>query len=403
MKEMSKIRKYLFLAAILSTTVAMMGDCLVTPAADTLYKFFNNEAGVNAFLSAPMIVALFGSIFFGALSLKVDKKWILLFGAFCFTISGVLGILVRSLPYMTFMRCILGVALGACNVTSVSIIAQTFIDEKERSRYTSFITAGTSLCGVVLTLISGSIAEIFGWEAVFHIHWVGVIMMLLIVFFVPKSPPVKEKEEEMDENLVPSEENKKRWPVNLVTLIVSQFIWYNLYGIIFFQISVYIAERGIGNEAFSGTMASTYNLVSFASCLLFSFVYSKLKYACGLVYYGLFAVGFAIMLAGSGRLTTVIACLLIGCASGTALSYFAVRGTMIVPREKMSMAVTCYSATMGIGMGISTYTAMGIKSILGTDTFVGMLPAMIVIAAIGTLASLVFTLREKTHPSKYYL
>ena len=79
MHEMSKLRKILFQTAILITTVAMMGDCLVTPAADTIYKFFNNEAGVNAFLSAPTIVAMFSSIFFGALSAKVDKKKILLF------------------------------------------------------------------------------------------------------------------------------------------------------------------------------------------------------------------------------------------------------------------------------------------------------------------------------------
>lgn len=402
MQEMSKTRKLLFLTAILFTTVAMMGDCLVTPAADTIYKFFDNEAGVNAFLSAPTIVAMFASIFFGALSTKVDKKKILLFGAACFTISGVFGIAIPSLPYMIFMRCVLGLALGACNVTSVSIIAQTFIDEKQRSRYTSFITAGTSLCGVILTLISGALAQTFGWQSVFYIHLVGIIMMVLIIFFVPKCPPIKEEEEE-SVNLVIVEENRTKWPVHLVTLIASQFVWYILYGIIFFQISIYVVERNIGNEAFSGAMASTYSLVAFLFCLAFSFVYSKVKYACGLIYYGLFTVGFLIMLFGSSRFTTVLACVLIGMATGTALSYFAVRGSLIVPREKMSMAVTCYSACMGIGMGVSTYVAMGIKAILGVDTFVGMLPALVVIAGIGTVMSLVFVIKEKNHPSKYYI
>ena len=404
MEETSKVKKVLFIGALLLTTIVMMGDSLITPAAGTLYAEFDNEIGVNALLSTPTFVAMIASIVFGALSMKIDKKTLLIVGMVCFIVSGVFGVAIDSLPYMIFMRVVLGIAMGATNVCAIAIISQVFIDDTERSRYISFVTAGTSLCGIFLTLISGALAEAFGWRVVFHIHWVGVIILALIILFVPKCPPVKADEgEETSEGLIVNPENEKTWLRHCIGLICSQFVWYALYGIVFFQIAVYIGEQGIGNEAFSGSMISLVSTFAFIFCLLFSLVYRRIREWSPVVFYGLFAVGFVILMLGSSRLTTIIACIIIGIGTGTGLSYFPFRGTIIVPKEKMSIAVTAYSACMGIGMSVSTYVATLIKAILGTDTFASMLPVLIVIALIGTAVGVVLAIREKSHPRKYYL
>ena len=397
-------RKFFFIGALMLTTIVMMGDSLITPASNTLYNEFNNEAGVNMLLSAPTFVAMFASILFGFLSEKIDKKILLLIGTLCFTISGVFGVAVSSLPYMVFMRVILGLGMGATNVCSISIIAQVFVDETQRSKYTSFITAGTSFCGIVLTLISGAIAEMFGWRSVFYIHWIGIIILVLVLFFVPKCPPIKADDEDDDGIArIPREENIKGWKVHFVALVVSQFVWYALYGLVFFQVAVYCAERAIGNEAFSGAMFSIVSTVAFIFCLLFSIVYKRFGRGCPVIYYGCFAVGFIIMLAGTSKLTTILACIIIGIGTGTGLSYFPFRGTVIVPKEKMSMAVTTYSAVMGIGMSLSTYIGMAIKGILGTDTFISMLPVMIAIAGGYAVLEIFLAIRDKAHPAKYYI
>ena len=404
MRDISGWKKFFFIGALLLTTIVMMGDSLITPASDTLYKEFQNEAGVNMLLSAPMFVAMFASILFGFLAEKNDKKALLLFGMLCFTVSGVFGVAVNSLPYMIFMRVILGIGMGACNVCTISIISQVFMDDTERSKYTSFVTAGTSLCGIVLTLISGGIAEVLGWRSVFYIHWIGIVIIALVVLFVPPCPPIKADDggDGGDQVLVPREENRTAWPVHFVALIASQFVWYILYGLVFFQDAVYVAERGIGNEAFSGAMFSVVSAVSFCFCLLFSPVYKRVKRACPVVFFGAFALGFAIMLFFGSKVSTVLACVIIGMGTGLGLSYYAFRGTIIVPKEKMSMAVTTYSATMGIGMSISTYVAMGIKGILHTDTFISMLPVLIAVSLAGTVLAVILTVRDKSHPAKYY-
>ena len=155
MREIKGWGKVFFIGALLLTTIVMMGDSLITPAASTLYREFNNEAGVNMLLSTPMFVAMFASILFGILSERIDKKVLLLFGTLCFTVSGAFGVLIESLTYMIAMRFVLGIGMGACNVCTLSIISQVFVDDTERSRYTSFVTAGTSFCGIILTLVSG--------------------------------------------------------------------------------------------------------------------------------------------------------------------------------------------------------------------------------------------------------
>lgn len=405
MREIKGWGKVFFIGALLLTTIVMMGDSLITPAASTLYREFNNEAGVNMLLSTPMFVAMFASILFGILSERIDKKVLLLFGTLCFTVSGAFGVLIESLTYMIAMRFVLGIGMGACNVCTLSIISQVFVDDTERSRYTSFVTAGTSFCGIILTLVSGGIAELFGWRSVLYIHWIGIIIMVLVLIFVPKCPPIKEgsNEENDGRSLIPREENRQFWVIRFIALIASQFVWYILYGLIFFQIAVYVAERGIGNEAFSGAMSSVVSMVSFIFCLLFSVVYKRVKRACPVIYFGAFVIGFGIMLCFGSQITTIIACIIIGIGTGIGLSYFAFRGTIIVPKEKMSLAVTTYSATMGIGMSISTYVAMGIKFILGTDTFISMLPILILIALAATVLAVILTIRDNKYPGKYYL
>lgn len=404
MKEMSSVKKFLFIGALLLTTIVMMGDSLITPASGTLYAEFSNEAGVNLLLSMPTLIATFASILFGILSTKIDKKTLLLVGMICFTVSGVCGVLVNSLPYMIAMRVILGIGMGAANVCTISIISQVFTDEIERSRYTGFVTAGTSFCGIILTSVSGFIAEIFGWRSVFYIHWIGLIIIVLIIFNVPKCPPIKEDSQEDDSaSQVPNPENVKKWPLHFVALIGSQFVWYIMYGLVFFQIAVYVSERGIGNEAFSGAMFSVVSTVSFIFCLLFSVVYKYVKRACPVIFFGTFALAFIILMLFGSKVSTIAACVIFGLGTGIGLSYFAFRGTIIVPKEKMSIAVTIYSATMGIGMSISTYVAMGIKAVLHTDTFVSMLPVLSVAAVIGAVLSVILTINDKKHPARYYL
>lgn len=404
MRELSKGRRALFLAALLLTTLAMMGEVTVTPAADTLYKEFGNEAAVNLFLSIPTLTAMFASLFFGALTARVNKKAILFFGALCFTVGGVCGGLVESLPYMTAMRCIIGLGLGSCNVAAISIVAQVFTREAERSRYTSFVTAGISLSGMLLTFLGGQLAEQFGWRSVFQIYWVGIPMLVMVLLFVPSCPPEKAGDTGGDgEPLTPRPENVRSWPLRLAALIASQLVWFILYGLVFFQISVYVAERNIGGEAFSGAMSSLGNLTAFAACLLFSPIYGRLKRATAILNYAGLALGFLLLLCFGSAPATVAACVLMGYSFGNAMSYFAVRATAVVPREQSSLAATGFSATMGIGLFLSTYVAMAVKALLNTDRFVGMLPAAAAAAVAAVVLSAVLTLRDRTRPSQYYL
>ena len=43
----------LFIGALLLTTIVMMGDSLIIPAAKTLFAEFDDEIGVNSMLSVP--------------------------------------------------------------------------------------------------------------------------------------------------------------------------------------------------------------------------------------------------------------------------------------------------------------------------------------------------------------
>ena len=84
-----------------------------------------------------------------------------------FVIGGTFGGMIDSEPYMMFMRCLVGVALGFSNVTAMTIVTVMYSDENRRSRMVGILDGGMFLAATLMTALSGFVIQGFDLKLYF--------------------------------------------------------------------------------------------------------------------------------------------------------------------------------------------------------------------------------------------
>lgn len=392
-KGLSKNGSVLMMAALLTAALGMVGDTIITPGADAMFKYYNHDSFVNFLLSGPNLISMFAAIVAGFAMKYVDKKKMLLLAMGLFVIGGTFGGMIESEPYMMFMRCLVGVALGFSNVTAMTIVTVMYSDENRRSRMVGILDGGMFLAATLMTALSGFVIQGFGFKAVFYLYALGIISLLMIALFIPKSPPESEGvnvNSETDAETFEKEHLVKNWKPKFVILCIGYFIFQTLYAITALMISVYTAETGMGGAAFAGTITSTLFIGALAASLMFGFTYPKLKRNTMLIPFACVVVGYGILLFVPKTVPVIIGCLLFGYSNATGLSQAMTRAGILAPANNASLAISIVSAVMGIGFFVSTYTVSAFKVIIGVDTFIGILPILFVISLVLLIAGIIY-------------
>ena len=372
--NLNAVRSVLLMIALLSATLGMCGEALITPGADQMFKHFENDNFVNFLLSGPNLVSMFASITAGIIGRYIDKKYVLTFGMALFVAGGVFGMAIDNPGYMIFMRCLVGLALGFTNVTAISIITSMYEDDNRRSRMIGILNAGMYTMGMVITIVSGWVCELFGWKAMFNLYALGIISILLVILFIPRIKADIRVEEESHG----PESGLKGWKFKLAVMCVGYWILQVSYAMIIFFVSVYSDETGLGGPAYAGVMTAVIHAGALAGALCFGFVYPKLKrysMAAGMV---LFLVGYIILILLPYTTTVMIGCVILGFALATAFSQLLMRAGIIAPKKSVSVSVGISAAAMGFGYFASTFIMTFLKTIIGVDSMLEVMPYVFV-------------------------
>ncbi|NTW73020.1 MAG: MFS transporter [Eubacteriaceae bacterium] len=398
-KELSKGKMILFLTALFLTNVGIMADMVIVPAIGSFFEVFGDQINlVNFIISGPVLISVISALACGKLIQLFSKKTLLTFGFALFAIGSILGVAIESALYIAAMRALVGVGIGFINVTAMALIAEFFVDESKRSAMIGAFNASMAGVGAVIGLIAGFFA-VNSWHSVFKVYWVGVPILIMVILFIPKTLPEKES---LDEYQKPV----KKEPIPLKTfgaMCVSMFIWNAIYGVIFFQIAVYVLEKGIGNESLAGLLSSLGTVGSLCACLIFGVTYSKLGRGTIIPSYIVVALGYLTLMTSKNVFVVGLACTLMGAAYGNGFSYFYMRGTVIVPSSQISNSIGIVTAVNGVSFFISTYMVTYLQKLMGVDTLSGIMPVLVVILATGSVASILLTIRNKEYPSEYRL
>ena len=393
-KEMTTGRALLFLISLFLTNVAVMADMVIIPAGNGLYETFQNDAAVNFILSGPSFIMLFSAMLCGKLMQYLSKKKILVGAMVLFAISAILGGAVENVYYVLAMRVLVGISMGFVNAAAMALIAEVYVDEDKRGTIMGIFNATMAGTGAVISLIAGVFA-VRSWNEVFKVYWIAVPVIVMMLFFIPMTPPEGDQQAGEEEG----SHTGSPYLMRQVMLMVSCFAYNLVYAVIYYQVSVLVAEQGYGNESIAALLSTLGTVGSCILCILFGTLYSKLKRATIIFGYAGLCISYLMLFLASSPVMAGIACTLCGASYGYGFSYFFLRCTVVVPKEKVSSSISMTTAIGGFGMFLSTYACTMLQKILGTTGIVSLLPVAIAVSGIGAVLSVICTIMDKKKPS----
>lgn len=168
----------MFLLANIMPALAMYGTAPILPLLDAYFSHLSMAAGLSrATLTAGAIGIVVGAPLTSYADAWIGRRTLLVLSAGLFTVAGVTGYFVDSLPIIVGSRFFVGVTAALVTTMAVTIVGESY-DDVGRNRWMGFMVgAGTFLTMIMFPLV-GALGDI-GWHYAFLIHLIGLPITLL--------------------------------------------------------------------------------------------------------------------------------------------------------------------------------------------------------------------------------
>lgn len=419
--DLPKWRLALSLAALFLSSMCTMGDLVVSPVAADVYQAFADspEWLVNLGVTGPALFGLPFGLATGVLCDKLDKKKIMVIGFAVFTLSAVFGAACKSVYFFVTMRLLAtGVGWGITNTAALSILADLFPDEAEHGKYVGWYNSAMSAIGALLAYGAGVLAA-GSWQNAYAMYLIAIPVLVMLAVFLPSFPPTRDVATSVQEvkgasassvaalarGLFPFQERDRApqgWWKRLAALSIQVFLVATLYFVILYLVALYVADAGVGNEAFSGMLMSIMTIGTALSSLVFGFFYKRFRNSVYIP--ALFAISFVFLALAKFPIAPVIvaALAIAGLAWPFYFCYFYTRCTEIVPSTKQSTATSIVAAADGLAVTASSFLLTGTIAATGgscLDAYQVFGFTMLAIAIASSLAAIARVARRKSSAS----
>ncbi|MDO5411364.1 MAG: MFS transporter [Lachnospiraceae bacterium] len=383
----SKHEKALKLSILLSGGIAL-ADVAIYPAAEKIYQAYPDASlGVlNFILTGPSLILIFASILCGFLVRYIGKKQLIVYGYVIFILTALACVFLDQPVILAVTRGIMGLTMGIVSTAMVGLIAELFTDESARSSILGYYNGIMSALGAVFSFIAGYLA-VLNWHYVFLVFLIMIPITAAIFFFVPDTAPEK--------NEASLSDSKEAMPYHrILPLAAAAFVINAMYAIVLTQIAPIAGELKIGGASEAGIMTSLGTVGSLIACLLFGWLYERLKLFIPVIYSLLLALGFFGLACSKNIWMAGALCTLLGAMYGLSYSYYLMYASIIVPPSKSSFAIAIVNAAVYLGIFVAPYVPMLYQSILRKNTIVAVLPYIAITLVICTVISLIISIRR---------
>jgi DHA2 family multidrug resistance protein-like MFS transporter len=122
----------------------------------------------------------------GTLGDRIGRRKLLLIGAAAFGVASILAAFSHTTPMLIASRAVLGVAGATLAPSTLSLVRNMFLDERQRTTAIAVIITSYSVGGAIGPLVGGALLEVFWWGSVFLI---SVPVMALLLGLGPRLLP----------------------------------------------------------------------------------------------------------------------------------------------------------------------------------------------------------------------
>jgi EmrB/QacA subfamily drug resistance transporter len=187
--EEKRLRWLVLLTVIIGTFLGRLDQTIVNLALPKIIDDYGITVSSAGWIATAYILA--NAVFvpiWGKLGDMIGRKKVYMMGFSIFILGSVLAGMAWNLTSMIVFRVIQAIAGSADYPTAMSILTNTFKDDKERAQALGIWSASFAAAAVFGPLVGGPLIDHFGWRSVFLINLpVGIIGMLMAIKYVKES------------------------------------------------------------------------------------------------------------------------------------------------------------------------------------------------------------------------
>ena len=287
--------------------VTSLPGLAISPILGDLKNIFKNASDLELQMleSLPSFIIVPFILLAGRLSLKINKKRILIIGLSIFFGCSVIYPFSNSLWLLLVVSALLGVGAGMIIPFSTGLIADNFT-KRYRTRQ---LGIASSITLVLATFLAGVLANI-NWHYAFLVYCLSGIS-LLFAFKLNSAPPATPQRAKPT-NDIPISTNHN-WPVALM------FLYYFITFIVLtvpFNLSIYMETLKFKDPDISGTYISVFFLAMTIPGLFINNIIGWLRSYTNVYSSAAIALGFVLFLVKGGPVLLTIGVILIGLGYG---------------------------------------------------------------------------------------
>lgn len=365
----SKRQELLVMISLLLTSSGTWVYAILMPTLTEIYEEFPCSPFWQAFIiTGPSLVAIPLLLLTGVASKYVDKKTLMIVNLAIFSVGGIGGAFVHSLPMLIITRILAGVPAIVLLVPTLSIISELWKDEKRRSKVVGFYYGFNGAYGAVLALAAGFLAEI-NWRAAFLLNGITVIALIMVIIFVPKlKPEGKMKEDEITAD-AETTGGVTKFNAKGFWLLMAAMTVAGVFGVAMYYLqSVYVAEESLGGATYVGTVSSVMGIVNAVVAFVFGWIYikgGKWLHPLMFILCGAVTLLFVLEL---NQVTALVAFAITGGAMALVACYYPAKLVDYVPQSRMTFYMAVFE-TIFYGTSFAcAYMPLVIGSVTGNYT-----------------------------------
>jgi AAHS family benzoate transporter-like MFS transporter len=172
---------------------------VVGAALPSIMKEMGVDASKAGFMaSSALFGMMFGAMFFGTLADKVGRPLMISISIGTFSVFTAATGLTHEPISFSICRLIAGLGIGGVLPIVTAQMAE-FSPTKIRARLVTLVFAGYSVGGVLVALTGKTLIESYGWQSVFFVAGIPVLLIPFILKTMPESMPFLIKQGRYDE------------------------------------------------------------------------------------------------------------------------------------------------------------------------------------------------------------
>lgn len=173
----------LFLLAGLAALGALATNIILPAFPEMAVELGASVKDLSATLSSFFVAFALGQLFVGPLSDRFGRKWLVLGGLIAFVAGSAVCAMASTLPQLVGGRIIQ--ALGACAASVLSrAIARDLFEGDELARTLALIMVAMAAAPGFSPLLGGTFNSLLGWRATFAL--VGILALVLAAFYMAR-------------------------------------------------------------------------------------------------------------------------------------------------------------------------------------------------------------------------